>query len=227
MTMKKTFTISLLFIIILFVISCKPQPINQIVNIGLGSSTSCGCIKGVVADRFTGNPVLNANVTLQPIGTSCNTDAVGRYEFLNLEADNYFISVSKVGYSSYIDNDIIMIANDTITKDILIEKLPSVIRILDDEGNDIDIIDFGYNNDISRMFSIFNDGENIIEYNIQKTVSWITDINPVADTLLPGDLKSIIITINRDMLSQGENTTKIYVISNCGSKEITVKVYKH
>lgn len=74
---------------------CKPYSIDQTITIDLGSSTSCGCIKGVVTDRFTGNPISNANVTLQPIDTSCNTDAVGCYEFPDLEADNYFISVSK------------------------------------------------------------------------------------------------------------------------------------
>lgn len=55
-------------------------------------------IHGCVTDYTTGSPLDNATVTLSPSGMTKLTDAFGHYEFSNLEASQYTITVQREGY---------------------------------------------------------------------------------------------------------------------------------
>lgn len=55
-------------------------------------------IHGTVTDYQTGYPLENASVTLSPSGISKQTDTNGYYSFVNLDAQQYTITVQKSGY---------------------------------------------------------------------------------------------------------------------------------
>ena len=55
---------------------------------------------GVVSDHETGEPIANASVVLSPGGKTKTTGTDGRYEFLDLDAAQYTITVQKTGYQT-------------------------------------------------------------------------------------------------------------------------------
>ncbi len=115
--------------------SCKPDPEEEIIELG--------SIYGIVTDKATGEPVKSANVQLRPSGETSLTGNDGRYEFLDLKNGNYSITVSKTGYTDLIDDYIITVdGSKSIRRDVQIEVLPAELRIIDNNGNDIDELDF-------------------------------------------------------------------------------------
>ena len=187
-----------------------------------------GSIYGVVTDKATGEPVKNANVQLRPTGETSLTGTDGRYEFLDVKNGEYSISVSKTGYTNLVDDYVIIVDGPKeMRRDVQIEKLPAALRVVDDSGNDINELDFGSSNDdLSRMFSIFNDGVNTLNYSIVKTAAWITSISSESGTLHAGTTMPIVVVIDRDKMSVGENKTTLHITSNDGSKQMTIKAEK-
>ena len=216
--MKKILTLLAISFTLIFVCqSCKPDPIEEL-----------GSIYGIVTDKATGEPVKSANVQLRPSGETALTGNDGRYEFLDLKNGNYSITVSKTGYTDLIDDYVITIdGSKAIRRDVQIEVLPAELRIIDNNGNDIDELDFGsMHDDVSRMFNIFNNSTSKLEYEVLKTASWITSISSVEGTIQPGATKPIVVNIDRDKLALGNNTTTISITTNNGGKQLTVKANK-
>lgn len=199
--------------------SCKPKEEEEL---------EPGSIYGVVTDKATGEPVKNANVQLRPTGETSLTGIDGRYEFLDVKNGEYSISVSKTGYTNLVDDYVITVDGPKeMRRDVQIEKLPAALRVVDDSGNDINELDFGSSNDdLSRMFSIFNDGVNTLNYSIVKTAAWITSISSESGTLQAGATMPIVVVIDRDKMSVGENKTTLHITSNDGSKQMTIKAEK-
>lgn len=59
-----------------------------------------GSISGTVIDVDSGDPVQQATVTLSPSGLNTYTGDDGHFEFLDLEARQYTITVQKTGYTT-------------------------------------------------------------------------------------------------------------------------------
>ncbi|MCL2649467.1 MAG: carboxypeptidase-like regulatory domain-containing protein [Candidatus Azobacteroides sp.] len=55
---------------------------------------------GIVSDNDTGDPIGAAAVVLSPGGKTTVSGSDGRYEFKNLDAQQYTITVQKSGYQS-------------------------------------------------------------------------------------------------------------------------------
>ena len=215
--MKKFLTLlTIALSLVLINHSCKPKEEEP------------GSIYGVVTDKATGEPVKNANVQLRPTGETTLTGNDGRYEFLDVKNGEYSISVSKTGYTNLVDDYVIIVDGPKeMRRDVQIEKLPAALRVVDDSGNDINELDFGSSNDdLSRMFSIFNDGVNTLNYSIVKTAAWITSISSESGTLQAGATMPIVVVIDRDKMSVGDNKTTLHITSNDGSKQMTIKAEK-
>ncbi len=194
--------------------SCKPDPEEEL-----------GSIYGIVTDKANGEPVKNANVQLRPSGETSLTGNDGRYEFLDLKNGNYSITVSKTGYTDLVDDYVVTVdGSKEMRRDVQIEKLPPALRVIDDNGHNIDDFDFGFEkDDISRSFSLFNDGEFVIEWEITYNAEWIKSVSKVSGSLRPGATQSLVVTIDRNKLSEGVNTTTIHITSDNGSKQLIVK----
>ncbi len=57
-----------------------------------------GTISGTVIDLDTSEPIQKATVTLSPNNYSVFTDDDGQFEFLDLDARQYAVTVQKAGY---------------------------------------------------------------------------------------------------------------------------------
>ena len=55
---------------------------------------------GVVSDQATGDPIAHATVVLSPGGTTKTTGTDGRFEFPELEPQQYTVTVQKSGYQT-------------------------------------------------------------------------------------------------------------------------------
>ena len=55
---------------------------------------------GMVSDNNTANPINGASVVLSPGGETKTTGTDGRYEFLDLDPQQYTITVQKTGYQT-------------------------------------------------------------------------------------------------------------------------------
>ena len=211
------FSALLIFVSILNFNSCKPDPIEEL-----------GSIYGVVTDKATGEPVKNANVQLRPSGETTLTGTDGRYEFVDLKNGEYSITVSKTEYTDLVDDYVIVIDGDkAMRRDVQIEKIPALLKILDSNGNEIEVLDFGsMQDDNTRMFSIFNNSTMSLEYELYKTASWIIKLSSEKGVMNPGETKPIVITIDRTELSMGDNVTTLTVVTNNGGKQLTLKANK-
>lgn len=174
--------------------------------------------------------------------TSTVTGSEGQYEFTNLEAGTYVINVTKTGYID-IDNTSWYAINyapyygtltlwevesgKTFKGDVQIEKQPAVLRIVDDNGIEISSLSFGSSeSDVTRLFNIFNDSSESIEWEIITNASWISSVSKTSGTLTAGKTQGIVITIDRNELLVGENTTTIHITSSNGNKAITLSATK-
>lgn len=194
-----------------------------------GVNSGSGSIYGVVTDFATGNPVSSANVQLRPSGETTLTGYDGHYEFPNVPSGTYSIKVTKEGYSDLIDDYDIVVTNDKQTKrDVQIRKLPSSLHIYDNDSHEISELDFGADEGVTqKTFNIFNGGSQSLNYIITKTADWISNISQSTGTIGVGVTYPIVITINRELLADGNNSTTLLVTSSAdGGKELTIKARK-
>ena len=195
----------------LLAISCKEQELP-------------GSIYGTVTDKATGEPINAAGVELYPTGSKTVTGSEGQFEFAELESGDYRLAISKTGYIELTDIKVAVKAGIQTKSDIQIEKLPPALRVVDGDGNDITELDFGIAEaDVARSFNIFNDGTNTLQWEITTTADWIKSVSKSSGELSAGATQSLILTIDREKLKGGENTTTMHITSNDGSKQVTVK----
>ena len=187
-----------------------------------------GSIYGIVTDKATGEPVKNANVQLRPLGETTLTGTDGRYEFVELKNGEYSITVSKTEYTDLVDDYVIAIeGGKAIRRDVQIEKIPALLKILDSNGNEIEELDFGsMQDDNIRMFSIFNNSTMSLQYQVYKTASWIVGFSSEEGSMNPGETRPIVITIDRTKLLLGDNATTITIVTNNGGKQLAIKANK-
>jgi hypothetical protein len=185
-----------------------------------------GSIYGVVTDKATGEVIRAAGVQLST-GVKTVTGNDGQYEFTELKAGEYTLQVSKTGYTELVGHKITVEPNKTAKGDVQMEKLPAALRIVNDNGKDIDKLDFGNAvSDITRMFNIFNDSPEPLEWKITAAATWIKDVSKTDGTLNAGKTQGVIITIDRESLLEGANVTTIHVTSDNGNKAVTIVAVK-
>ncbi len=183
-----------------------------------------GSIYGAVTDKATGEPINAAGVELHPTGSKTVTGSEGQFEFAELESGDYTLAISKTGYIELTDIKVVVKAGIQTKSDIQIEKLPPALRVVDGDGNDITELDFGIAEaDVARSFNIFNDGTHTLQWEITTTADWIKSVSKASGELSAGATQSLILTIDREKLKGGENTTTMHITSNDGSKQVTVK----
>ena len=219
----------MIVITILLVICC------MFFGCGKEEQNSKGSIYGTVTDFATGNPVPNANVLLLQSGNATLHASItgydGGFEIPDVPCGTYSIKITKEGYSELIDNNPVVVEKGKQTKrDAQIRKLPSSLHIYDNENNEISELDFGADPGITqKTFNIFNGGSQSLQYVINPVqANWVS-VNPnqQAGTVGVGVTYPIIVTINRELLADGNNTTVLTITSSTdGGKELTVKARK-
>ena len=211
--MKNSLWTTLFVFLSLFFVACG----------GSSGSSEPGSIYGIVTDKATGEQIINAGVELQPVGLKTVTGSDGQFEFNEIAAGEYTLSVTKSGYAET-SSAITVKSGERVRKDIQLEKAQGALRIVDDSGKDISELDFGAEiADVSRQFNIFNDGTDKLEWEISFSAKWIESVSKESGELKAGSTQGIIVNIDRNLLESGENTTTIHVTSNDGNKQLTIK----
>ncbi|GHT49011.1 hypothetical protein AGMMS49982_01480 [Bacteroidia bacterium] len=188
------------------------------------STVQVGGIYGAITDKATGELIKTAGVQLDPGGIKTVTGSEGQYQFDDLASGTYSLTVTKTGYKDLVGYSITVESGKTAKGDAQIEKLPAALRTTNSAGQDITELDLGESAGvITANFNIFNDGVATLEWDITESSEWITGVSKTEGVLQPGKTQGIVVTIDRDKLDGGENTTKLYINSNDGSKEMTVK----
>ena len=146
---------------------------------------------------------------------------------MDIQPGHYNLLVTKTGYSDTKSSTITVESGKQAKGDVQLEKAPAALRIVDDSGKDIEDeeLDFGMKpDDVSRSFGIFNDSPDSIDWTITKTAEWITEPeNGKTDTLKAGDTVGIIVVIDRTLMREGENLTRLHITSNNGNKQLAIK----
>jgi hypothetical protein len=230
-----------MFVIKIFIKHGKLEPLKKkmmkrIFYFVAIAALMCGCVEevpdegeafgkiyGIILDKTTAEPVRGAGVLLNPTGDKTVTGNEGQYEFTELKAGEYTISVTKTGYSDLTDHKIIVSAGKTSKGDAQIEELLEALRIVDDKAQNIDALDFGSEASVtSRSFNIFNGGHESLKWLIAENCPWIAELSATGGTLQAGAQQSVLITIDREKLGAGSNSYILSITSDKGSKELTI-----
>ena len=181
-----------------------------------------GGVYGTVVDKESGEPIRSVGVELSPLGQKTVTGSDGQFEFVDVEAGTYNLFVTKTDYKE--ESISFEVKPGQKTKvDIQIVKLPPALKVLDDDRNEIKSLDFGASeDDVIRSFSLFNDGPYELEWQLAFSANWIKSVSKTEGVLASGTVQSLLVTIDRALLSSGQNKTTIHITSNSGNNQLTV-----
>lgn len=204
--MKKNLLLT--FVATALCLACAPQEAEE----------TAGNLFGIVHDKTTGEPVPVVNLTLEPGGNSTVTGSDGSFAFKNLRAGEYTIKFDKTGYKSGTKTVSVNTGNETETH-LLIERIPEVITI------DRETLDFGDNASMNTLsFNIVNSHYIDLSYEVIENCGWITKVDPSSGELMYGKTGTVVLTIDRELLTPGVNETVVVVrTTGKGSSELTVR----
>ncbi|MBR3566394.1 MAG: carboxypeptidase-like regulatory domain-containing protein [Paludibacteraceae bacterium] len=206
----------LLFIsLVLLCVSCQKEEVKL------------GSIVGVVSDKASGQFLPNVLIQLVKTGETKVTGDDGRFSFINLKAGTYTLVVSKSGYKPQTELQVIVNSND-IPVFIQLEKLPSSFQIIDENGDDLKELIFGYQ-DVTRSFSIRNNGFDKLIWSVDENKSnYVAKVSPSSGEIKSGKSAPVMVVIDRTKLNEGTNESSLFVKSQDNvSKEIKIKVLNY
>lgn len=204
----KHLSIFLSIIIALFFFSCSSEVEYSVV----------GSIYGTITDADTDLPVSGASISISPTNTSITTGTDGSFNFQELEAGQYKITVTKSGYIYY-SSQVDVVAGVNTIRDIIISPETEIV------GFSISTSSLSFGTSYSSLtFSITNDS------NLSST-SWSTDIgttswltlSPSTGTTGVGESSVVIVEVDRTKVYE-DSMGYIIVNAGGGSKQILVTI---
>ena len=182
-----------------------------------------GCIQGTITDETTGGAIAQANIELFPNGLKTITDTKGNFEFTKLEAGSYVIRVTKEGYADVVSNAIDVVDNQSTNVTVQMKSSTPLLEVVNDNNQKIDSLYFGKEDyDILLSISIWNSGSSSLEWAVICPAPWIQSISKESGVLAANSKQSVTITIDREKLNNGENTSVLYITSNGGNKTLKI-----
>lgn len=189
-----------------------------ICSVGCEVSTpiELGTITGTVTDGTSLEPLQGVSVAISPTGKTLTTGSDGLFEFSNLEAGQYTVSVSKENYNS--DSKIINVQSGTSISDFAITTGNGSIELSKST------LDFG-SADNTLVFDIENIGKSDMTYTIEyDSYDWIS-VSPKTGTISSSRIEPITVNIDRTKIVKDMSIT-LPISSNAGSAEVILKVTK-
>ncbi len=183
-------------------------------SVDLGSS-----IRGVVKDREDYHLIENCLVTLSPGGLTKTTSAAGTFEFNDLEAGEYTLVFSKIGYLDYTQNLKTVAGKD--------QDIAVMLKCKEPFATSPSVMDFG-DFEANKSFLLVNNSDQAIAYEIENIPSWL-QLSRQKGTVNVGMSLSIDATADRSKLDYGDfsqNLTITYSGRNSGTTGIEVKCKK-
>lgn len=202
--MKRTLFQYTLLLISLLAVSCTKDIID-----------TEGNLIGVVTDARTGALLSGVSVSLSPTGKTYTTGVDGKYEFRDIESQEYNVSVSKSGYKSDKKTAFVQVSRDT---NLDFQLTPNAGNLTVSQTS----LDFG-NDATTLTFDIVNTGSAPLKWEISENATWLS-CNPTSGTTQEGEKSSVVVTVNRNGLDRGNYAQTIAVSSDGGSTVIIVNM---
>lgn len=205
--MKKIYSIILFLFTIIALNSCTKDEANPFGN-----------IYGIVLNSNTAEPIQGARVTLTPTGKSTVTGNDGSYEFVDLEAGSYKVTVQADGYTSTVKN-VTVVAGERSIGDVSLSPKAQNNKL----GVDKDVVNF--TNDIkSNTINIQNLGNaGDISWEITNIPSWL-DVSPVKGSTGIGKSSAVTLKLNSSFTGDEEGNITINASGESISVTITASV---
>lgn len=206
------FELSLIIISLFLFTGCIQWPDESI------DKQACSIV-GIVSDVTTNASIPAVKVSIQSEDETTEESIVtgndGVYRFENLKSGDYCLTFVKDGYKAIAEK---ISVNDRLTFDVAMERMPAEMI------SDKDVLDFG-DKMSSLSFSIVNRSYWDLNWELVRPAdnSWITSVVPSRGTLGYGKTETIVVSIDRSQLLDGENETMLNIRSS-GDGGVGVKV---
>ena len=200
--MRKLYSLIVLFTIVLLS-SCAKDEVNPFGN-----------IYGVVVNSNTSEPIQGARVTLTPTGKSTVTGNDGSYEFVDLEAGQYKVTVQANGYTSTLKN-VTVVAGEKAIGDVSISPKPQNSKL--GVSNDLVLFTKSIKNTTINIQNLGNAGD--INWTITNVPSWLT-VSPVQGSTGVGKGTAVALSLNSSFAGKGD----CVLIINAAGESVSVIV---
>lgn len=163
-----------------------------------------GTIYGIVNDADTGEPIVDAHVSLTPYGKTINTGGDGGYEFQELEPGQYTIQISKSGYKTNTKR-ISVVPGEKASGDMMLKRgVPSI-------SLSVNSLNFG-GRATNKTFSIRNISTSgtSVSWQVSQAfpVSWLS-VTPSNGSTAASKESVVSVNVNRDRVTKDETATLI------------------
>lgn len=200
--MRKIYSLIVLFTIVLLS-SCAKDEVNPFGN-----------IYGVVVNSNTSEPIQGARITLTPTGKSTVTGNDGSYEFVDLEAGSYKVTVQANGYTSTLKN-VTVVAGERAIGDVSISPKPQNSKL--GVNNDLVLFTKTIKTNTIKIQNLGNSGD--IDWTITNVPSWLT-VSPVQGSTGVGKETAVALSLNSSFAGKGE----CILIINAAGESVSVTV---
>lgn len=200
--MKKMYSLIVLFTIVLLS-SCAKDEVNPFGN-----------IYGVVVNSNTSEPIQGARITLTPTGKSTVTGNDGSYEFVDLEAGSYKVTVQANGYTSTLKN-VTVVAGERAIGDVSISPKPQNSKL--GVNNDLVLFTKTIKTNTIKIQNLGNSGD--IDWTITNVPSWLT-VSPIQGSTGVGKETAVALSLNSSFAGKGD----CVLIINAAGESVSVTV---
>ena len=174
-----------------------------------------GTLAGIVVDSRSGSFLSGALISVSPSGKSSSTGNDGKFEFRDVEAGSYSVSVSKSGYKSDKKSVYVQVGETT---NVDFQLTPSTATL------NLSTTSLDFNTDATNLtFDISNSGDAPLNWSLAEDASWLT-CNPISGTTQAGEKSSVIVKVDRSGMESGSYNHTIAISSNGGSATINVRL---
>lgn len=174
-----------------------------------------GTVEGIVKDNSTSTPLQGVSITLSPSGATATTGTDGHYSFPELEAGNYSVEFSKMGYENN-KKEISIVSGKTIQVDVMMSKITKGLI-----ANPISL-NFGDLETTKSLFISCVAQLGSLRYSIENNTEWITVNKSEGTATTDGDKVTVI--IDRSKLLTGNYEKEITFTSNYGNLAVPIIV---
>ena len=179
-----------------------------------------GGLYGTIRNAETGSVVYNAELTLAPGHPSPVTGTNGAYEFRNLEARQYTLTVRAVGFLDD-SRQVTVLPGENTQCDVLLTPEHDI------EGVSISTKTLDFGASLSHLsLTLYNTGNTPVSWTVstRTSVAWMS-ISPMSGTTEPGKSSDIAVSVDRSLMD--DDSSAIFIINAAGgSKSVTVYASK-
>ena len=155
-----------------------------------------GNIYGTITDSKTGEPVRNAEVIISPGNKTIVSGSDGHFEFRDLEAEQYKVSVDADGYE-YNSRQVTVVPGKDVTCDFRLKA----IEIIQNLTVSPTTLNFG-TSQTEMSVTIANKGTEETEWTVEMgNNSWLS-ANPKMGRIGAGKSQTIVFTVKRELLTE-------------------------